>query len=339
MFPMRETPTFPTRKPPTQILVPVALESPRKSTKKATPSFADDHEVQPSLPCTKTKLGFPALSEVDYMDPMPDPGVKVLQHFRQEPSCYLNLVHLTSVRTDDKATDPVHRSTGMDATQTEVSVPEKKGTWVHDIPIANAMVKILPDIWVLGLFGEIIKAICLVHKNPNWIPATQSVLKINPDGNTRPDITFAVSLATILRYLSKTPDKNTIVLALFQLTRAITPLRSPFFRTPDALNLIHDLSSTIECIISRNDNGILLLTTSQKITSKIKSNLIKWHHYWFHMKSKNSSGTSKTETMTKDSPRDCYECIRFIYQDWLSVCDDMSKGELKSGSELTLSGL
>ena len=98
------------REPPPQVLVPVAPQS-LKSKKKAKPSSAADHEVQPSLPCTTTKLGFPALSEVDYMDPMPGPGVKVLQHFRQEPSYYLNLVHLTSVRAADKATDPVHRST------------------------------------------------------------------------------------------------------------------------------------------------------------------------------------------------------------------------------------
>ena len=152
MFPTRETPAreppiSPMREPPPQILVPVAPESP-KSKKKATPSSAANHEVQPPLPCTTTKLGFPALSEVDYMDPMPNPGAQVLQHFKQEPSYYFNLAHLTSFRAADKAIDPVHRSKWMDAAQAEASALEEKGTWVDDIPIADAKSKVLPGTWV-----------------------------------------------------------------------------------------------------------------------------------------------------------------------------------------------
>ena len=327
------------REHPAQELVPVAAELPRKSQREATPSSADDHEVQPPLPCTTTKLGFPALSEVDYMDPMPDPGTQVLQHFKQEPSYYFNLAHLTSFRAADKATDPVHRSKWMDVAQAEASALEEKGTWVDDIPIADAKSKVLPGTWVPGLIAKIIKAAGLEHCNPNLIPATQAVLEIEINGNTRPDITFAVSLATIMRYLSKTSDKGTIASALCQAKWAMTPLRSLLFEMSDALNLNHDLPSTIKCTTFEDNNGMLLLATNQKITSRIKSYLIKWHHYWFHMKSKNPSGTSKVETMTKDLPRDCYECIRFIYQGWLFVCDDMWAGELESGSKLTHIGL
>ena len=121
----------------------------------------------------------------------------------------------------------------------------------------------------------------------------------------------------------------------------MTLLRSLLFETSDAPNLDHALPSTVKCITIENDIGTLLLTTDQTITDKTKSYLIKWQHYWFHVKPKNSSGTLKIETMTQDPKEklDCYKSIRFIYQDWLFVCDDMWEGELKSGKELTLSGL
>ena len=98
----------------------------------------------------------------------------------------------------------------MDTTQAEASTLEKKSTWVDDIPIANAKSKVLPGTWVQGLIGKIIKIICLEYYNPNRIPAAQPIFKENPDGRTTPDITFAVSQATIMRYLSETSNNGTI---------------------------------------------------------------------------------------------------------------------------------
>ncbi|KAI2504402.1 hypothetical protein MHU86_10081 [Fragilaria crotonensis] len=99
-----------------------------------------------------------------------------------------------------------------------------------------------------GLIQRIIEATGMVDCNPNWTPATQLTLGIDPDGepynetwsypsivgmllylstNTRPDIAFAVSqvarfnhspkkshataIKTIVRYLHRTSDKGTIV--------------------------------------------------------------------------------------------------------------------------------
>ena len=99
-----------------------------------------------------------------------------------------------------------------------------------------------------GLIQKIIDATGMQDCNPNWTPATQLTLGIDPDGepydetwnypsivgmllylstNTRPDITFAVSqvarfnhspkkshasaIKTIVRYLHRTSDKGTIV--------------------------------------------------------------------------------------------------------------------------------
>ena len=177
--------------------------------------------------------------------------------------------------------------------------------------------------------------------------------------NTRPDITFAVSqvarfghnpkkshvtaVKTIVRYLSRTSDKGTIVSptgkfdldcyvdadfaglykadldeapsaaksklgyiiflsncpliwrsqllseislstleaeysALSQAMRAMIPLRSLLLEMADALNLDHDLPSTIKCTIFEDNNGVLLLAASQKITNRTKYYLVKWHH-------------------------------------------------------------
>jgi Reverse transcriptase (RNA-dependent DNA polymerase) len=99
-----------------------------------------------------------------------------------------------------------------------------------------------------GLIQKIIEATGMQDCNPNWTPAIQQTLAIDPDGepmvedwsypsivgmllylstNTRPDISFAVSqvarfnhnpkrshasaIKTIIRYLHRTADKGTIV--------------------------------------------------------------------------------------------------------------------------------
>ena len=115
----------------------------------------------------------------------------------------------------------------------------------------------------------------------------------------------------------------------------------------DALSLDHDIPSTIKCAIFEDNNGALLLATNKKITSRTKYYLVKWHHFWSHIKPKGNFGASKVESkeqradyMTKGLPRDGYEHIRFLCQGWLCFCDDyMWEGEIECSCELTHSGL
>ena len=299
-----------------------------------------------------------------------------------------------------------------------------------------------------GLIDKIIKATGLELCNPNKTPTTQTALGIDPTGepmkedwsypsivgmllylstNTRPDIAFAVSqvarfghnpkkshasaVKTIVRYLSNTSDKGTIVSptgkldldcyvdadfaglyksdpdeaptaaksrlgyiiflsncpliwksqllseislstleaeysALSQAMRAMIPLRSLLLEMSSTLGLPLEIPSTIKCTIFEDNNGELLLATNQRITSRTKYYLVKWHHFWSHIKPQGPFDVEKIDTkkqradyMTKGQATDGFENNRFLCQGWLCICDDMWEGELEYLTGLTLSGL
>ena len=80
--------------------------------------------------------------------------------------------------------------------------------------------------------------------------------------------------------------------ALSQAIRAMIPLRSLLLEMAHALNLDLNIPS-IKCTIFEDNNGALLLATNQCITSRTKYYLVKWHHFWSHMKPSDPFGASK----------------------------------------------
>ena len=120
-----------------------------------------------------------------------------------------------------------------------------------------------------------------------------------------------------------------------------------------ALGLSFQFPSTIKCTIFEDNNGALLLATNQRIMSRTKYYLVKWHHFWSHIKPKGPFDVEKIDTkkqradyMTKGLATDGFKNNRFLSQGWICICDDMMdfcddmwEGELEYPKELTLSGL
>ena len=238
-----------------------------------------------------------------------------------------------------------------------------------------------------GLIQKIIAATGMEDCNPNWTPATQLALGIDPDGeptnetwsypsivgmllylstNTRIDISFAVSqvarfnhspkkshataVKTIVRYLHQTSDKGTIITpsgdlsldcyvdanfaglfgrnpdrepssvksrtgylitlgnapiiwksqlqteislstleseysALSTSMRALLPLLALLKEVIKALLLPYDYRASIRARVFEDNNGALLLATSQRLTNRTKYFLVKRHFFWSYVKS------------------------------------------------------
>jgi hypothetical protein len=275
-----------------------------------------------------------------------------------------------------------------------------------------------------GLINKIIAATGMEQCNPNWTPATQLALGIDPDGeemtdswnyrsivgmllylstNTRCDISFAVSqvarfsqnpkkshataVKTIVRYLHRTRDKGTIVTlkksihvdcyvdadfgglyrrdpddepsavksrsgwiiflgncpliwksqlmpeialstleaeyqALSQSIRQVIPIRSLIIELTAGLEISTELQSTIHSRVFEDNNGALLLATSQRITSRTKYFLVKWHFFWEHVKKgtvsilKIDTKEQRADYLTTGLSREVFETIRKLVQGW-----------------------
>jgi hypothetical protein len=275
-----------------------------------------------------------------------------------------------------------------------------------------------------GLINKIIKVTGMVDCNPNWVPASQQCLGSDPDGepmveewiypsvvgmllylsgNTRPDIAFAVSqvarfnhapkqshataIKMIVRYLSRTFDKGTIVrptgtlridcwcdsdfcglyrqepdvnpisvksrtgyiitlggcpliwksqlqteislstleseyVCLSHTMRVLLPIRRMLIEVALVLELSSTLQATIHAEVFEDNNGALLLATNQRITSRTKYLLVKWHFFWSHINngdakvSKVPTELQDADYFTKGLPRESFERNRRRVQGW-----------------------
>ena len=76
------------------------------------------------------------------------------------------------------------------------------------------------------------------------------------------------------------------------------------------------------CIVFEDNNGALTLAANQRITSRTKYFLVKWHFFWQHVKDgtivieKISTADQLADYLTKGLTREVLEHIRKVVQGW-----------------------
>jgi hypothetical protein len=110
--------------------------------------------------------------------------------------------------------------------------------------------------------------------------------------------------------------------SLSQSLRSLLPLRSLLLEVTTALGIDPALRSTIHARAFEDNNGAYLLATSQRITNRTKYYLVKWHHFWAHVKDgtleicKVSTDLQRADGHTKGLNRETFERIRKLNQGW-----------------------
>ena len=89
-----------------------------------------------------------------------------------------------------------------------------------------------------------------------------------------------------------------------------------------ALQLPSILKATIHADVFEDNNGALLLAANQRITSRTKYLLVKWHFFWSHINngdakvSKVPTELQDADYFTKGLPRESFERNRLRVQSW-----------------------
>ena len=110
--------------------------------------------------------------------------------------------------------------------------------------------------------------------------------------------------------------------ALSQSMRTLLPLRRTLLETAQRIALPSALLETFACRVFEDNNGALLLATGQRITSRTKYFLVKWHFFWSHVNSgevevlKVDTKEQRADYLTKGLSREQYETIRKLVQGW-----------------------
>jgi hypothetical protein len=110
--------------------------------------------------------------------------------------------------------------------------------------------------------------------------------------------------------------------ALSQSLRALLPLRTLLIEVTNAIGVTQALRSTIHARAFQDNQGAYLLATNQRITNRTKYFLVKWHHFWGHVKSgaveicKTTTNLMRADGHTKGLVRDVFEKIRKMNQGW-----------------------
>jgi hypothetical protein len=89
-----------------------------------------------------------------------------------------------------------------------------------------------------------------------------------------------------------------------------------------ALGIDQALRATIHARAFEDNQGAYLLATGQRITNRTKYYLVKWHHFWGHVKDgtleicKISTDLQRGDGHTKGLVREVFEKIRKLNQGW-----------------------
>lgn len=109
---------------------------------------------------------------------------------------------------------------------------------------------------------------------------------------------------------------------LSQSMRTLLPIRRLLIEVTTALELTSTLRSSIHCRVFEDNNGALLLATKQRITSRTKYFLVKWHFFWSHVRNgevdveKVDTKEQRADYLTKGLVRELFEIIRALVQGW-----------------------
>jgi hypothetical protein len=110
--------------------------------------------------------------------------------------------------------------------------------------------------------------------------------------------------------------------SLSQSLRTLLPLRSLLLEVTAAIGVSACLRATIHARAFEDNQGAYLLATKQRITNRTKYYLVKWHHFWGHVKdgtievSKVSTDLQRADGHTKGLVREVFERIRKLNQGW-----------------------
>jgi hypothetical protein len=110
--------------------------------------------------------------------------------------------------------------------------------------------------------------------------------------------------------------------SLSQSLRTLLPLRSLLIEVTTALGVDERLRATIHARAFEDNQGAFLLATKQRITNRTKYYLVKWHHFWGHVKDgtleicKVATDVQRADGHTKGLVREVFERIRKLNQGW-----------------------
>jgi hypothetical protein len=110
--------------------------------------------------------------------------------------------------------------------------------------------------------------------------------------------------------------------SLSQSLRTLLPLRSLLIEVTTALGIDERLRATIHARAFEDNQGAFLLATKQRITNRTKYYLVKWHHFWGHVKDgtieicKVATDLQRADGHTKGLVREVFERIRKLNQGW-----------------------
>ena len=104
--------------------------------------------------------------------------------------------------------------------------------------------------------------------------------------------------------------------------RTLLPIRTLLIELATALKLPSQLQTSIHTRVFEDNNGALLLVNNQKITSRTKYSLVKWHFFWSHVRDgtiaiiKVDTQEQWADMLTKGLNRESFERVRRLVQGW-----------------------
>jgi hypothetical protein len=110
--------------------------------------------------------------------------------------------------------------------------------------------------------------------------------------------------------------------ALSQCLRTVIPLRELLLEVSTAVGVSPALRATIHARAFEDNQGAFLLATNQQLTARTKYYLVKWHHFWGHVKDgiievcKVATEDQRADGHTKGLVRNIFERIRKLNQGW-----------------------
>jgi hypothetical protein len=115
--------------------------------------------------------------------------------------------------------------------------------------------------------------------------------------------------------------------ALSSSLRALIPIRELLFEATTRVALPSSVTTTISSEVFEDNQGALILATTQRITTRTKYFLVKFHHFWEYVKleetNKRHISCKKIETtkqradfLTKGLPKPAFENNRLYLMGW-----------------------
>jgi hypothetical protein len=107
----------------------------------------------------------------------------------------------------------------------------------------------------------------------------------------------------------------------------LIPIRELLFEVASIIQLPQELVTTIYCSVFEDNQGAYILATTQRITSRTKYFLLKFHHFWYYIELEDGNsrkihmvkcGTSEqgADFLTKGQPQVILQNNRLIVIGW-----------------------